>query len=278
MAIITFWSDYLKETGQTYTIASVATNIAINHNQRILLISTEYDDDSLESCFWNMKKQSQATNLFISDNKINIDSGIEGLVKAMLANRATPENIKNYTKVVFKDRLEVLPGFIGKNTEEYEKISKYYPDIIKTANKYYDFVMVDASKGLSPLTKDLLDISDLIVVNINQRLKTIDSYLELMGKKEISKKDNIIPVVGKYDHTSKYNAKNVTRYMKQRGEVLTISYNTLFFESCEEGKLADFLLKIRTLSGNNSSSVLAKEIENLSNAAIYKLKELQMRM
>ncbi len=40
MAIITFWSNAKKPTGQTMSIAAVATSMAIEHNYKILLIST----------------------------------------------------------------------------------------------------------------------------------------------------------------------------------------------------------------------------------------------
>ena len=40
MAIITFYSNSKKETAQTMSIAAVATSMAIEHNYKILLIST----------------------------------------------------------------------------------------------------------------------------------------------------------------------------------------------------------------------------------------------
>lgn len=278
MAVVTFWSDYLKETGQTYLASSIATTIAANHNQKILLLSTDYDDDSLQSCFWNSKKQTKQFNNFGVDKKIDIDSGLEGIVKAMSANRVAPEQISNYTKIVFENRLEVLPGFIGRNREEYIKVIKFYPEIIATANKYYDLVIVDVNKGLGGLSKAILRSSDLIVASLNQRQKTIDHYMELVRRKEVSQKDNVIPVLGKYDNASKYNAKNVSRYMKLKKEINTLSYNTLFFESCEEGKIVDFLMKIRTVSGSNPATIVGKELNKLAEDMLQKLKELQMRI
>lgn len=40
MAIITFWSNTKKETGQSMSIAAIATSMAIEHNYKILLVST----------------------------------------------------------------------------------------------------------------------------------------------------------------------------------------------------------------------------------------------
>lgn len=40
MAIITFYSNAKKETGQTMSIAAIAASMPIEHNCKILLIAT----------------------------------------------------------------------------------------------------------------------------------------------------------------------------------------------------------------------------------------------
>ena len=56
MSIITFVSEDIKETGQTISISAIATAMAIEHNYRILLFSTEFIDKTLEN-------QTQLTNV-----------------------------------------------------------------------------------------------------------------------------------------------------------------------------------------------------------------------
>ena len=48
MAIIAFWSNEEKETGQTMSMVALTTYMAIEHNNRILSISTDFNDDTLE--------------------------------------------------------------------------------------------------------------------------------------------------------------------------------------------------------------------------------------
>lgn len=60
MAIVSFWSNGKEETAKTLSIVAIATNMAIEHNFRILLVSTNYNDDTLETCYWpkdKIKKQ-----------------------------------------------------------------------------------------------------------------------------------------------------------------------------------------------------------------------------
>ena len=51
MSVITFINRDRKENGQTFSVAAIATCMAIEHNYKILLISTDFDDRSMEECF-----------------------------------------------------------------------------------------------------------------------------------------------------------------------------------------------------------------------------------
>src|SRR5574344_1897093 len=107
MAIVTFWSIGNEETGKSMSTAAVATELAANHNLKVLVLSTAFENKDLENCFWDVSKDE---NIYVENdrNKTNVDSGIDSLVKAILSNRTSPETITNYTKIIYKDRLEVL--------------------------------------------------------------------------------------------------------------------------------------------------------------------------
>ena len=52
MAIITFWSNGKEETAKTLSVSAIATYMAIEHNMKILVLSTNYNDSTLETCYW----------------------------------------------------------------------------------------------------------------------------------------------------------------------------------------------------------------------------------
>lgn len=52
MSIVTFWNDDREQTGKTLTSVAVATRMAIERNNRILLISTSFQDPTMKNCFW----------------------------------------------------------------------------------------------------------------------------------------------------------------------------------------------------------------------------------
>ena len=128
MAIVTFCSNEIKETGQTLSLSAVATYMAIEHNYKILVISTDFNDLSLENCFWEYDK-IRTNGAIRKDQNIGIESGIEGLIKALNTNRTNTEIVRNYSKIVLKNRLDVLLSPNTRSYQEYVEIAKYYTEI-----------------------------------------------------------------------------------------------------------------------------------------------------
>ena len=235
MSIVTFWNNGKEQTGKTLSIAAICTYLAIEHNYRILVISTGYQDENLDNCFWAPNKIKKNLGLFGPNTNIAMEEGIAGLIKIMRSNKLSPDHITNYTKIIFKDRLEILPTFKGGINEYNNEIRKYYPDIINLANNYYDLVFVDLDKQV---------------------------------------KDDI----GRYDKFSKYNVKNISRYLGERNKVSTIPYNTLFFEACEEATVPDLFLKLRRTEEDDRNGFFMGEVKRTVENIIYRLEDLAMKM
>lgn len=279
MSIITFKSDEQKETGQTLSLVATATQMAIEHNYKILIISTSFKDKTLESCFWELDKER---NPIFSSNKmtaVGIDSGTEGLIRSLVSSKTNPAMVKNYSKTVLRDRLDVLVSPSAEIYPDYEKVAANYPEILKIANRYYDMIFVDLTRKMdTKQAKDILDISDVVIMNMTQRLRTIDEVIELRKNDEFYKKRNIMLLIGRYDAHSKYNVKNVTRYMKEKKAVLAIPYNTLYFEACSEGKVVDYFLRLKRLDPSDRNSIFVKETNEVVESIIVKLQELQAKI
>ena len=191
MSVVTFWNDGREQTGKTLSIAAISTYMAIEHNYRILIISTGYRDDTLNQCFWKEKKVKRNFGLFGPNTNEILEEGIVGLAK-------------------------VLQGFRGE-TSDYDELEKTYPDIINLANSYYDLVFIDLDNEMNPSIREMiLANSDLIVANISQRLTSIDRFMETRENTPILNSKKTLLLIGKYDKFSKYSIKNITRYMGEK--------------------------------------------------------------
>ena len=54
MSIVTFLNSSKEESGKTMSIAAIATYMSIEHNYRILIVSTTDAKDSFRRCFWGV--------------------------------------------------------------------------------------------------------------------------------------------------------------------------------------------------------------------------------
>ena len=266
MAIITFWNNGKEQSGKTLSIAAICTHLAIEHNYRILVITTGYQDDGLDNCYWEPTagKDKKNRGLFGPNTNVTMEEGIAGLARIMKSNKLSPDHITNYTKIIFKDRLEILPTFKGEK-DEYEDLRRYYPDIISLANNYYDLVFVDLDKQVQDNVEEtILEGSNLVVVSLSQRLTRINDFMEIREERPIFKSKKALLLIGKYDKFSKYNIKNISRYLGERNKVSTIPYNTLFFEACEEAKVPDLFLSLRKTEEEDRNGFFLAEVRKFA--------------
>lgn len=280
MAIVTFCSNEIKETGQTLSVAAVATYMAIEHNYKILVVSTNFNDLTLENCFWEYDKIRQTGIISGNNQNIGLQSGVEDLIRVLGSNRSSNEIVKNYSRIVLKDRLDVLLSPATKSYQEYTTITPYYSKILSIANKYYDLIFVDLGKRMPRQDiGTIMEMSDIVVINLTQRLKTINNFMKLRDANDFYKRKNVMLEIGRYDQFSKYNSKNITRYLKEKKELSVIPYNTLYFEACSEGTIIDLFLKLRTITDETDrNAIFIKEVKNTCDKIIFRLQELQMKM
>lgn len=287
MSIITFWNDGREQSGRTLTSVAVATKMAIERNSKILLISTSWADSTMKNCFWAEQRTKNAAFFNTKASAIAVENGIEGLLKLVTSNKLTPSAITDYTKVIFKERLEMIDGFSGskyysqqENYEAFKKIENNYIDLIKTANEYYDIVIVDLEKMMNARVKqEILKISNVNVYVISQKMESIKKYNELKNNNKDLIGNRCIPVIGKYIGDFKYNSKNIARYLGQKKEIDMLPLNLLYMEAAEEAGVIDLFLRMRSIKDKTDENyIFMQSLLNLTDNIMKKLQDMQMKM
>lgn len=275
MSVVTFWNAIEKECGQTLSAIAIATYMAMEHNYRILLIDACFHDNTMEKAFWKKKENKALKEL--TGGKIDISSGAEGLISAVASNKATPEIITNYTRIVFKNRLDILLGLKTQIRQDHEKSMMLYKDLISTANKYYDIVFVDLSKGITRQSSEaILKISDVILYTMPPNLNNIDKFKELrLNKNSIVSSQKIMPLLARSDESSGYNVKNTSRYIKEKYTIVTVPYNVRFMEATNEARTASFMTNIKlSKSALNVNGNFFEELGRTAQMVIDKIREV----
>lgn len=285
MSIITFWNDNREQTGQTFATIAVATRMAIERNIKILLIATSLNDPTIKKSYWG--EDTKNANLFATKNStVAVENGIEGLFKLVASNKLTPSIITDYTRVVFKGRLEVITGFTASRSnkqdelDEFRKIENSYIELIRTANQYYDMVIVDLDKRLNEKIKeDILNLSNVNVFVLSQNMESINRYNEMKKQKDEFERFKCIPVIGKYIKQYKYNSKNIARYLQEKQELDLLPFNLLYMEAAEEAKVVDLFLKLKNIKDKTDENYIFMQCTlDLTNNILRRLQDMQMRM
>ena len=276
MPIITFWSSNEKTNGQTVSAAVAATTMAMEHNYKVLLVSADFNNSSMEECFGAQETNRDIVKSLIKTPQMNLDSGINGLIKLANSNRVTPEIIHDYTKIIYKNRFEILysPNNII-DKQEMTRILEDFKNIILHASRYYDYVLVDLKKGFEfEAQKEILNSSDVVVLNVNQNIKAINETLNRDITKAISRK--ILWNICRYDKKSKYNTKNLTRQILKKQFVCETNYNTYILEASQDGTLAEIILRFRTLKEDDENMQFYTKEKELVQAMLLKYQETRV--
>lgn len=268
----------MNKYGTTSSCIALATQIAIEHNIKVLLISTSLNDSLIKDSFW--QEQKKKTFGIFGGNNNNIEkNGVEGLDRIIRSNKISPDVITDYTSIVLTNRLEILLGIEG-TEKQYNDIKERYPQIISLASRYYDMVIVDLDKNIGEQTEiDILRISDVIVTMISQRAKQIEKIQEMINGRDILKEENTVITIGKYMGNTKYNAKNITRNLLRKRDIInTVPYNDLFFEASQEGKVIDLFLNFMRIKDKDTNYDFITEVKRLHETIKIKLDMLKMKM
>lgn len=277
MSIVTFWNNSRTQTGVTSSAIAVATQMAIEHNMKILVVSTGFRDTIIKNCFWTQRKKKILGLFGNTMQDIGIEqNGIEALDRIIKSNKISSNLIRNYTNIVLENRLEVLTG-VQENENIYLSIKDKYTQIVQLADQYYDMVIVDIDKDLDYKNKEnILRVSDIIVPVISQRIEEIENIKKEIDVGKIFRPENTLLVIGKYFQKSKYNAKNISRnILKQKNLINTIFYNNLFFEASQEGCVIDLFINLMRLKDTSDENYqFINEVKQLSIDIEEKIKNL----
>ena len=251
---------------------------AIEHNIKVLLISTSLNDNMIKECFWQ-EKEKKATSFLGNRNINNIDkNGIEGLDRVIRSNKISPNDITDYAEIILKDRLEILMGIEGEKGI-YDEVKQRYPQIISLAKQYYDMVIVDLDKNVGQaLGEEILKSSDIVVTMVSQRAKDIQNALKYIKEAKVLDEQKTILLIGRYMDDTKYNAKNITRSLLRKKDLInTIPYNNLFFEASQEGKVVDLFFNLIRTKEKDFNYKFVSEIKRLYETIDEMIQVLKMK-
>ena len=78
---------------------------------------------------------------------------------------------------------------------------------------------------------------------------------------------------------SKYNLKNIIKYLDEKKDISVIPFNMLYFEATEESAVPDLFLRLKNIKDTSDENyIFMQEVLRLVDKIIKRLQELQMKM
>jgi len=208
-----------------------ALYIAQNYECKTLITHTYHEESNLESSFFGQRNFE--------------DSGINSINRLVKSGELSSIDFETYTNNIIPNRLDMLIGSNMANKEIFIKnIGKNITTILNSADDYYDLTFIDLSSTIKDeLSKKILKISDVIVVNLSQEEKLLVNFFKNDMKIIRSYNKPIIFVIGKYDFESKCSKKYIQTNFKIKEPVYYIPYHTDFLDSMNNHKVYKFFLQ-----------------------------------
>lgn len=256
---IAFWSPVHGQVGTSANLISAACMIGLESSARTLIGHTHGAMSGLESVL--LKSNS---GLF-QDGFDN--SGLDALERLARNHRLSSERVKDYTRPILHNRLDLLMGTSKTDEAGQAEISGLIEGILMYASQYYDLIMIDINRSdRNLLTNKVLETSDLIVVNLNQNMALLERYFEHVDMPETIAAKPKIFVLGQYDHGSKYKVSNIARRFRCRNEMFTVPYCVDFLDACNDRNVVEFMLRLNSIHFRHPNYFYRSELRKLVKA------------
>ena len=254
---IVFWSPVHGQTRQSSNLLAVSLNLAMEQHKKILVTQTQYRMNDLEDAVVGRVGKKEFRDRFYQD------MGIDSLIRCLKRKRIEKADIENCcVQLLTDEEFVLLPGSQCGNYEIFqETVGEAVHTVLEEAEKYYDFVFIDTNPGGDRISRQLLQIADLIVINLSQNVGVIDRFFwdypkELRGKK-------VFFLFGSYLADSCYNLSNLRyRYgMIRRSNAAVIPMNVGFMDAIASGNVRNYFAKNLECEVGDANYVFMQEVE-----------------
>lgn len=234
MPKISFWCPDAVSVGQTHSAIAIATLMAMEEDYSNILLPGGWQAKKIGTAFENYD------TLISKGVFTNSSIGITALTRLNASNKITPEAIRNYSKPILKQRLDIMYGTNVSSREQFDLLINNFPSIVQKASEAYDIVWVDLPKTAQKgYIIDTIKQSDVVICTFNQDISLLHDYLQNINNNEVLKDKKKIILMCNYEDKSKYNIPNIRRLFGIKDPIYCIPHNFVFNDMCNEGNVVE---------------------------------------
>ncbi|MFB5268091.1 hypothetical protein ACE41H_15090 [Paenibacillus enshidis] len=254
MSIITFWSpDHGR--GNTANCAAAGAMIGLDYDVRTLIARTQFGNSSLEDAFLKSKE------LQIKNFVTSAATGMDALERLFKTKRLSASGISNHTLSLEPGRLDLLTGTSKPDESGHEGSEHVMAAIFDEARRYYQAIILDIESGnANKVTNQLIQSSDLVVVNLIQDLNSLERYASQEQWPSALQEKNKMILLGQYDPHSKYNATNIRRKFGIKDPLFAIPYCSEYRDAFNDKDVLGWFRRTRNAGRRHGSYPFLQEV------------------
>lgn len=225
-----FWSLYHGQGATTANLTAISAKIALETDNRALVMHNQLTHNMLENYF-KLTKESFDPN-----------KGVDPALRELKNRNLKSEEIGRYAvSLLTEGRLDVLMGSTYDEQAQDTNIHHIFRSLYNHATQYYSLVYVDAHAGVTESAENLMEQSDLVVININQNHFLLEATKIFMEKASLDPLKCLF-LLGSYQVDNKLTLKNIKRRYGFKN-IIALPYCTNFAESLNNQRVIDFIHK-----------------------------------
>lgn len=233
---IVFWSPVHGQTRQSSNMLAVALMLAMKKKCRVMITQTQFCMNDLEDAVVGRAVAKGVREQFYQD------MGIDAVCRCIKHKRLEKSDLENCCiQVLEKPELMLLPGTkVGSYEIHYELLHEMMPYVLKQAELYFDYTLIDTNPGADRISRQLIESAEAVVVNLSQNIGVLDAFFSNYPKEFNGKK--VFFLFGSYLADSCYNLHNLRfRYGPiKRENSGVIPLNIGYMDAVSGGKIVDY--------------------------------------
>ena len=233
---IAFWAPVHGQTRQSSNMLAVSFVSAMRENIGILMTQTQYRMNDLEDAAVGRTSVKAMRERFYQD------MGIDAVSRCIKRKQLERNDLENCCiKILPDSELMLLPGSkSGSYGVHCEALHEIMPYILREAERYFEYVLIDTNPGMDCISQKMIDIADVVVVNLSQNMGVVAPFFRDFP--EILKMKRVFYLFGSYLADSCYNLHNIRfRYERiNRKNSGVIPLNIGFMDAISNGRVMDF--------------------------------------
>lgn len=266
---IAFWSNVSEACGVSANLAAVSVATVMRYPYSVIAFENRLCCNNLGKAF--LGRSHTKGNSEVGTNYYD-GGGMEGLMRKLYRGDYHVGMVDSYVQKIIPDHLYYVPQSKVLHSEIFDyEFNHCSHMLLNMFEAFADVCFIDTACHNNLSTKNILEESDLIVVNLCQKQSVLEdfflNYSSLIPKS--------IFIVGNYEFNKKLNVKRISAmYEIPEESMVVLPINENYHNSFSDGSVVEFISRNHACLKDNPNFIFIQSVKRAAHMIMRKAVEL----